>query len=262
MFPGLLSFMNTVFRIKIAGSFLAFCLVAFVTLAQVPGSGGPAGMSAAITKLFGDIKSFTAKADVQVLDSSQKEIATVPMDFSLLDKSIRVEMDLTQTKNRNMPPGIADSLKKVGMAHVISIISPAKKSAYVLYPDQKLLLQMSLPKAEADAVDKPPKIEKTAEGKETIDGHPCTKYKVVITDEKGEKLDAFTWNASDLNDFPIQIQTKEKEDTSFIRFSQVKFTSLDPALFEPPADYAQYNNPQDLMQAAMKKALPAAEKKE
>jgi len=217
-------------------------------------------MSAAITKLFGDIKAFTAKAEVQVLDNSQKEMVSMPMDFALLDKSIRVEMDLTLMRNKQMAPGLADSLKQMGMAHVISIISPPKKSAFVIYPDQKSVLNMPLPKEDSDAA-RSPKLEKTALGKETLDGHPCVKNQVVITDERGEKVDALTWNATDLKDFPIQIQTKETGNTSVVRFKQVQFTALEPAQFEPPAGFATYDSQQELMQAMMKKMAPGAQKK-
>jgi hypothetical protein len=247
---------------KLNSAFAVSLLAVAAAYAQVPGTGGPAGMSAAITKLFGDIKAFTAKAEVQVLDSSQQEVVSMPMDFALLDKSIRVEMDLSQMKNKQMPPGVADSLKQMGMAHVISIISPSKKSAFVVYPDQKSLLTMPLPKEDADS-SKTPKVEKTALGKETIDGHACVKNKVVITDEKGEKVDATTWNASDLKDFPIQIQTKETENTSIVKFKQVQFNTPDAAQFEPPTGYTQYNNQQELMQGIMKKVMQSqgAEKK-
>ena len=249
-------------RSKLKSAFVLSLLVLASAYAQVPGPGGPAGMSAAITKLFGDVKAFTAKAEVQVLDNSQQEIVSMPMNFALLDKSIRVEMDLTQMKNKQMPPGVADSLKQMGMAHVISIISPSKKSAFVVYPDQKSLLLMPLSKEDADA-SKTPKLEKTALGKETVDGHACVKNKVVITDEKGEKVDATTWNASDLKDFPIQIQTKEAENTSIVKFKQVQFTAPDAAQFEPPTGYTQYNNQQELMQGIMKKVMQnqGAEKK-
>lgn len=228
-------------------------LAGFTAGAQVPGAGGPAGMSAAISKLFGDITAFTAKAEVQVLDSSQKEVISMPMDFSLLDKSIRVEMDMTQMKNSQMPPGVANSLKQMGMAHVISVISPSKKSAFVIYPDQKSVLNM--PITEESGASKTPKIEKTALGKETLDGHACVKNKVVITDEKGEKVDAVTWNATDLKDFPIQIQTKETENTSFVKFKQVQFVAPDPKQFEVPAGFTQYNSQQELMQAIMKQFM-------
>src|SRR3974390_895708 len=99
---------------KLSG--LVLVLTAVGGLGKVGGPGGPAGMSATITKLFGDNRAFTSKAEVQLLDSSQKEVALMPMDFSLLEKSIRVEMDLTQVKNKEMPPGVAESLKKMGMA--------------------------------------------------------------------------------------------------------------------------------------------------
>ena len=57
------------------------------TSAQIGGPGGPGGVSATITKLFGDNQAFTAKAEVQLIDNSQKEIAVMSMDFSLLDKA-------------------------------------------------------------------------------------------------------------------------------------------------------------------------------
>lgn len=232
----------------------AIVLASLGVQAQVPGAGGPAGMSAAITKLFGDIKAFTAKAEVKVLDASQKEVVSMPMEFALLDKSIRVEMDMTQMKNQQMPPGMANTLKQMGMAHVVSIISPANNTAFVIYPDQKSVLNMPLPKSEADAA-KAPTLNKTSLGKETLEGHPCVKNKVIITDEKGEKVDAITWNATDLKDFPIQIQTKETENTSVVKFTNVQFDTPPATQFEVPAGFTQYHNQQELMQGIMKKMM-------
>ncbi len=232
----------------------AMVLMGFGALAQMPGAGGPAGMSAAVSKLFGDIKAFTAKAEVQVLDSAQKEVVSMPMDFALLDKSIRVEMDMTKMKNAQMPPGVADSLKQMGMARVISIISPTKNVAFVIYPDQQAVWNMPLTNA-GTVEAKAPKLDKTALGKETLDGHPCVKNKVVITDEKGEKVDATTWNATDLKDFPIQIQTKESDNTSIVKFKQVQFVPPDAAQFEPPSGFTQYNSQQELMQSVLKKVM-------
>ena len=246
-------------QMKLTG--LILMLTGFAACAQIGGAGAPAGMTAAIVKLFGDNHAFSAKAEVQVLDSAQKEIALMPMGFSLLDKNIRVEMDLTQVRNREMPPGAAESLKQMGMARVTSIVSPSKKTAYVLYPDQKVVLSMPLPKEEMTAADSSSKLDKTPIGKETIDGHPCVKNKVTLADDGGEKVEVTMWNATDLKDFPVQIQTKEKENTSLMRFKQVQLTPPEAALFEPPADYTQYTSQQELMQAILKKAAPGAERK-
>jgi hypothetical protein len=239
---------------------LVLILTVINASAQIGGPGGPAGMSATIIKLFGENRAFTAKAEVQLLDGSQKEVAMMPMDFSLLDKDIRVEMDLTQAKNREMPPGALESLKQMGMARVISIVNPSKKLAYVLYPDQKVLLSFSLKNEETNAPTSS-NLEKKALGNETVDGHACVKNKVTLTDDTGRPVDVILWNASDLKDFPIQIQTKEGDNTSMMKFRQVQLTKPDPALFEPPADYTRFDSQQEMMQAILKKAAPAPDKK-
>ena len=61
---------------------------------QMPGGAGPAGVSSALTKLFGKTTAFSAKGEMQVTDTTGHEVAFWPMDFSLLDKKIRVEIDL------------------------------------------------------------------------------------------------------------------------------------------------------------------------
>lgn len=223
--------------------------------AQMPGAGGPLGMSATLTKLFGDIKAFSAKAEVQVLDGSQKEVAGMPMDFAMLDKMVRVELDLTQAKSSTMPPGAAEQLKSMGMAQVVSIVRPDKKLVYVMYPQQKMMMSMPLNKANADTPGKDSKIEKTPLGKETVDGHPCVKNKVAFTGDNGEKIEATTWEASDLKDFPVKIQTKDKGNTSTIRFQNIQFAKPDAKLFEIPGGYTEYKSPQELMQGLMKKMV-------
>jgi hypothetical protein len=228
--------------------------------AQMPGAGGPAGMNAAMAKLFGDLKAFSAKAEVQVLDGSQKEIATMPMDFSLLDGKIRVEMDMTQAKIASMPPGAATQLKQMGMAQVVSIVRPDKKQIFVVYPEQKAV--MTMPLGADAATEKETKLDKTELGKETIDGHSCVKNKVVIDDGKGQKVEATTWEATDLKKFPIRIQTKDRENSSILNFKNVQFAKPEASSFDPPAGYTQYNSPQELMQSIMSKMTQGgAEKK-
>jgi hypothetical protein len=227
---------------------------------QVPGGAGPAGMSTALTKLFGNVTAFTARGEMQVTDKTRHEIAFWPMDFSLLDKKIRVEIDLTQTRNKDMPAGTAAALKQIGMSQVVSIIRPDKSLVYVIYPDQRVLMTMPLPKEDVDA-SKGPKVIKTALGKETIDGHPCVKNRVLVSEPGGDTTEATTWDATDLKDLPIQIQTEEKDTVSVVRFKQVQFNPPSAAFFEPPGGFTQYDNPDDLKVGVMKKMLENAGKK-
>jgi hypothetical protein len=212
---------------------LLLVLTALSGSAQVAGT--PAGLGGSLTKLFGDNKAFTAKAEARLLDKAQNETMRMPMDFVLLDDNIRIEIDMAQMKG--------------------------KKLIYVIYPDQKSLLSMPMPKADAEAATKSPNIQKTALGKETIEGHACVKNKVAITDDQGQTMEATTWNATDMKDFPIQIQTAEKDNISIVLFKDVQLARPDAKQFEPPAGYAQYTDQAEMMQGIIKKMMGGGEGK-
>jgi len=239
----------------------AVCLLGLDAGAQIPGGNGPAGVSAALTKLFGSTTAFSAKGEMQVSDSAHHELAFWPMDFSMLDRKIRVEIDLTQIRNKDMPAGTAATLKAMGMAQVVSIIRPDKGQVYVIYPDQRVLLAMPLPKEDLQGSAKTPKVQKTELGRETIDGHPCVKNKAVVSDSSGHTIEAITWDATDLHDLPIQIQTQEKDTISTVHFKQVQFEAPSSAVFEPPSGFTQYDNTRDLQMGVMKKMIDEAHKK-
>ncbi len=235
-------------------------LSGLTALAQVPG-GSPAGMNAGMLALFGKNNAFTAKAEAQMSDGAKEVVASVPMDFAMLDNKIRAEIDMTQAKNKNAPPGMIDALKRMGLAHVVTIVRPDKKVAYVIYPEQKMLLKRAFSAEDAASVDKTFKIAATALGKETFDGHECVKNKSIVTDDQGQKWEFTTWNAADLKDFPIQIQTTERQNSSSIHFSQVKLTKPEATLFEPPTGYTEYKDEMEMMQGLTKKLGAGEEKK-
>jgi hypothetical protein len=223
--------------------------------AQIKSPGAPAGINAALTKLFGDITYFSAQADVQVLDKEQKEKVSTPMAFALLDGKVRVELDMTKMKNKDLPAGAAESMKQMGMDRVISITRPTEKSSYIIFPGLQSFVNMPLSKEEAETYEKNPKLEKTPLGKETIDGHPCVKNKVVVTDDSGKQHEATVWNATDLKDFPLRIITTEKDDTVILRYKDVKLAKPDAKQFEKPADLKEYPDMQAMMQAVMMKMM-------
>lgn len=237
------------------------CLIGLNAHAQMPGGNGPAGVSAALTKLFGNTTAFSAKGEMEVTDSTRHEIAFWPMDFSLLDKKIRVEIDLARTRNKDMPAGTAATLKAMGMSQVVSIIRPDKGQVYVIYPDQRVMLAMPLPKEDLEGSDKAPQVTKKELGRETIDGHPCVKNKAIVSDSAGRSVEAITWDATDLKNLPIQIETQEKDTVSTVRFKQVQFSPPVASFFEPPSGFTQYDNPRDLQLGVMKKMMENAPKK-
>jgi hypothetical protein len=222
--------------------------------AQIPGAGSPSGVNASLAKLFSDFPGFTAKAELQVLDKARKEWLSTPMNFAVLGTQLRADIDLSKAKNEEVAASAA-TLKQMGMAEVVSIVRPDKKLVYILFPGVESCLEMPIPKEESDAIDQNTKVERTPLGKEIVGGHPCVKNKVVVNGSKGPMLEATTWNATDLKNFPVQIESREKENTSVIRFKDVQLSKPEASRFEVPANYARYKNQQELMAGLARKAM-------
>jgi hypothetical protein len=231
--------------------------------AQLPSSGSP-GVNAALPKLFGETKAFTAKCNLRAFDKDQNETVTANVDFALLDSKMRIDVDMTQLKSKDIPPDASAALKQMGMDKFISISRPDKLVTYVVIPGVQSFINKPMSKEEADAALKEPKVEKTAVGKETIDGHPCVKTKLEFTGAQGNKEEAFTWNATDMKDFPVQIQTKDKDSTVILRFKQIQLSKPDGKRFEPPSGFSEYASEAQMMQGIATKLLGAgaAEAKE
>jgi hypothetical protein len=228
--------------------------------AQLETPGATAGINAALTKFFGDITAFSARATVQVYGKDQKEKIATPMDFALLDNKMRVEVDATQVKNQTTPAAAVAALKEMKLDRVISITRPDKKLNYLIFPGQQACVKIPMPKEDVEAFQKTPKINKVALGKETLDGHPCVKNRVVLANDKGVKEESTVWNATDLKDFPVQIMTKEKDDTVVIRYRQIQFAKPDIATFEAPKGFKEYKDLDEFIAGLMTKTPSGAKK--
>jgi Domain of unknown function (DUF4412) len=217
------------------------------------GRGGPPGMSASMAKLFGDNKAFAAKVMTTIKSSSDSSPMEMQMQMFMLDGKTRVETDMSKMKGAGMTPDRAAQMKQMGMDKSVNIIRPDKKIMYIVFSGMSAYAEMPMTdKQVADAMDNS-KIEKTSLGKETIDGHSCEKSKVIITGENGEKHEVLVWNATDLKNFPIQMQMEDKGNTILMKYSDLKLEKPDAKLFEPPADFTKYSSPQALMQGEMMK---------
>jgi hypothetical protein len=95
-----------------------------------------------------------------------------------------------------------------------------------------------------------PKVEKMKVGSETIDGHPCDKFKVSITYKNGRAEEGFIWNARDLGGMTIrsEVESKDVKVTTDLRNIVLKASSA--SVFEIPAGYTQAKDVMELMQPA------------
>lgn len=214
-------------------------------VAQFDGPGSP-GVTASLVQLFGTNTAFTAQAEVQILGPNQKERVGLPMIFTRLEGKIRVEVDMARMRNREQPDALA-RLTPLGLDRVISLIRPEQRTTWVLFPNLASVVKLAMPSAEADAFLQNAKLERTRLALEKMEGHPCVKYRVVITDPQAQNHEATVWSATDLRDFPVCVATREGSDTVVMRFRQVQFTRADAKVFEPPAGYSKYADMQTLM---------------
>lgn len=230
-------------------------LLACVTpaLAQFNGPGST-GVSASLIRLFGTNNAFTAQAEVQLLGKDNKERVGTPMTFTLLDNKIRIEVDMTRMRNKEQPDAIA-RVKPLGMDNVVSIIRPAQRTILIAFPKLRAFVNLDMPSSEAEAFLTRAKIDRKAVGKEKMEGHPCVKQQVVITDDAGHKSEATVWAATDLRDFPVCVATKESEGTVVVRFRQIQFTRAETNKFEPPAGYIECADMQVLMAGPVMKFM-------
>jgi hypothetical protein len=208
-------------------------------------------MNAAMLKLFGDFNGFTAKADVRLQEKNIRQPTTLTMNFAMLDRNVRVDLDMAQVKSTQMTPETLASLKQAGLSRMTTIIRPDRKVAMLVYPAIQSYAEMPMAKEEAADMDRIYKIQKSRLGKETVDGQSTEKNKVVLTADNGDKQEATVWYATDLKNFPIKIQLNQPEVTVVMQYRDVKLTRPDGKQFEAPAGFTRYASIEVLMQNAM-----------
>lgn len=222
--------------------------------AQPGRSGGPR-FSGSMAKLFGENQAFSADMEAQVIADGDQTM-TMPGKLAFDAGKSRFDMDMGAAKGGKMSPQMAEQIKAMGMDKITTISRPDKKAVYLIYTGLSAYTETPLQDPEADKPASAFKMDKTELGKETVDGHACVKNKVVVTDDQGNKHESTVWNATDLKDFPIKIETTEREGhTMTTHFTNIKLGKPDAGVFDPPADFKKYDSPQALMQQEMMKRM-------
>lgn len=232
-----------------------FCS-ALITQAQPgPAPAGP-NLNPAIAKLFGDSQTFSATMEFQTKDPDKGDQITMPGKIAFDTGKSRFEMDLSEMKSSRMTASTAAQMKQMGMSTIITISRPDKKAAYLVYPGLEAYVENPMTSAETGSIADF-KVETSELGKETVDGHPCTKNKTVVTDKGGAKHESTVWNATDLKNFPVKIVTNEGANSATMSFKNVAFGKPDSKQFDPPADYAKYDDASTMMRDQIMKKMAA-----
>jgi hypothetical protein len=230
----------------------AACLTTPVVFGQRVFGGANRDFGAAqMAKIFGKNQAFSADAELTILDKQGAGPMTMEAQYAFLKGKLRTDMDMSSMKGGNLPPQVASQMKMMGMDRIVNIYRTDTQVSYTIYPGLKsycIIDKSTSP--DADKTQKEPKMDVTPIGKETVDGHPCVKNKVTITDD-GKVQEMTTWQASDLNDFPIKMEVHAGTADITVHYTNIKTAAPDASLFDPPADFKKYDSIQELMMSAM-----------
>ncbi len=228
----------------------AACLTAPVVFGQRMFGGANRDFGAAeMAMIFGKNQAFSANAEMAIVEKEGGEPMTMEAQYAFLKGKLRADIDMSSMKGGKVPPQAAAQMKMMGMDRLINIYRSDTKVSYTIYPNLKSYCVIE--KSDAPQDDKGPKIDVTPIGKETVDGHPCVKNKITFTYDKGKAQEMASWQASDLNDFPVKMEIQSGTAAITVHFTNIKTSAPDASLFDPPSDFKKYDSIQELMMSAV-----------
>lgn len=214
-----------------------------------PGRGGmtaaaPAGpgFGGATAKLFGDNQAFSASLEMQA-GSAPLEVGKLA--FS--EGKSRFDVDMIKAAGSSVSAQAATQMRAMGMDTMAMISRPDKSVTDLLYPGLNAYVETSTSDA-GPAKPDTAKTDITRLGTETVDGHPCVKNKVVVTESNGTAHESTVWNASDLKDFPVKIVQTEGGTTTTMTFKDIKLGKVDATVFDVPSGAKKYTDVGTMMQ--------------
>jgi hypothetical protein len=222
-----------------------FLIASMSSPAQV---GDGSGLNSLVLKLFGKQNNFTVESEIRMLQTNVTFVVSgIPrtnqlpetvtfMTIAVSSGKIRADVDLTKMRAPGMTPQNVVMLKSNKLDRLVKIDRQDKGNLTILYPGLKLYEQSPLSKevTQSSAIAR---IEKTPLGKDNFEGHACTRNRVRLFDAKGNSQDLLTWEADDLNKFPLKVQLVEGIQPLVIINRNVKFGTPSASLFEIPSGY-------------------------
>jgi len=190
-------------------------------------------------------KDFYAVVHSVSLNKSDNKSWVMDAPLWITGPKMKMEMDMTKM----MEASGAKDASQSPMSKMTMLNRGDKKTGYTLYPNaQKYMVHTA-----AEQQDEKPKVEKTKVGSETIDGHPCDKYKVVITYKSEKPQEGFIWNARDLGGMTIKSEVENKDYKMTTELKKIVLKSSPASVFEIPQGYTESKDFMEIMMSAQQK---------
>ncbi len=184
---------------------------------------------------FGD-RDFTAIMKITTIDVHRGGKQTYTARIARRGDNFRSEYNMRDIVDdpKALPPG---------MGMVVSIVKEGAKKNYTLYPEKKKYIETEL----TDTEEEEPNVERKLVGEEQVDGHPCKKYRVRVTDKDGTISEGYVWEAEDLGGFIIKGDFEEEGIRTIMEMKNVKLITPPAELFEIPPGYRMVSGMMDIV---------------
>ena len=165
---------------------------------------------------------------------------------------------MTMKSKVNHAPG----KERRDMEGMVMIVRRDKKVVWQLMPDMRKYMENPIEKADKKTEDLSDyRVEQTVVGPDTIEGLKTTKYKVVMTDKKGNRQTGLMWATKD--GIMVRLEAEGEHDGKKMKMKNylrnIKIAKQDPKLFEIPAGYTSMGSVMDMMRGAQEDARKAQE---
>ena len=190
-------------------------------------------------------KDFHAVVHSVSLNKSDNKSWVMDAPLWITGQKMKMEMDMTKM----MESQGAKDASQSPMGRMTMLNRGDKKMGYTLYPN----VQKYMVHTDTEEQDEKPKVEKTKVGTETIDGHPCDKFKVIITYKSEKPQEGFIWNARDLGGMTIKSEVENKDYKMTTELKKIVLKSSPASVFEIPQGYTESKDFMDIMMSGQKK---------
>jgi hypothetical protein len=213
--------------------------------------------AAALTPLLAEPRPFTARAHWIFFADSPEERTQVPMTLAMSGGQMRWDLNLEESPREQFLPGALPALKQMKMDKISLYLQP-NRAVQVTFPGAESVVVLPLPKDQRvveKAGDQAAQLTQTAVGRETIDGHVCVKFRLLVPAGKTTTAEAYVWRATDLENFPLRLQIRFGTESHVLQFKQPNFAKIEPAQLVPPAKFKRFADLETLMQSNLLRGL-------
>lgn len=216
--------------------------------AQMAQGGAPMpGLDAALLKIFGKDKSFSAVSNMQMVGGGQD--IKLKMKLSVRDGNTRSEMDMADIEGAPLPPMVMEQVKKLGMDKITTLLVDGGKTNVIIYPGMNSYLETANPGSGECSISDGDQSEDEIEGVKMM----RKDFEVECDGLSTQKFS--TWSTRSNDGLPVRLRTEQGGMSVTITLTDVKMEKPDAELFERPEDFQRFSSMAELMAGVQKKMM-------